>query len=193
MYVVDHVYISDDVAEEAFVCDLQKCKGACCVEGELGAPLETVELIILDEIYEAVAPFLTEEGKAAIKQQGKYVEAEEGEYVTPTLNGAECAYAFYDEQGTLKCGIEAAYRAGKTDFQKPISCHLYPIRVTALAQEEALNYHRWDICSPACQLGESLKVPVYRFLKEPLIRRYGAEWYTKLEAQISQQRKSDNE
>ncbi|MEM9297709.1 MAG: DUF3109 family protein [Bacteroidota bacterium] len=172
--------LSDDIKEQFFVCNLEKCKGACCVEGDLGAPLEESELPILEEIYNKVKPYLTVEGVKAIERQGTYILDEDREYSTPTIEGKECAYAVYDEKGILKCGIEQAYLDGKTDFKKPISCHLYPIRATKYSEFEALNYDRWDICSPACDLGSSLNVPIYKFLKEPLIRRYGQQWYADL-------------
>ncbi|MEQ8245676.1 DUF3109 family protein [Fulvivirga sp.] len=180
--MIEHgkVILSDDIKEQFFVCNLEKCKGTCCVEGDLGAPLENDELPILDKIYDAVAPYLSEEGKAAINEQGKYVLDEDGEYSTTTIGGKECAYAIYDNRGILKCGIEQAYLDGKTDFKKPISCHLYPIRARKYDEFEALNYDRWDICSPACGFGKELGVEVYKFLKEPLIRKYGQVWYDEL-------------
>lgn len=184
MILIDDTCISDDIAEKFFVCNLEKCKGACCVEGDLGAPLEESELPVLEDIYESVKPYLTPEGIAAIEEQGKYIKDWEGDYSTTTINDRECAYAFYDERGVLKCGIEQAYLEGKTDFKKPISCHLYPIRITKYENFHALNYDRWSICSDACSLGEQLGVEVYRFLKEPLIRAYGEEWYRQLTEEI---------
>lgn len=185
MILIENTVISDDIADKLFVCNLDKCKGACCVEGDLGAPLEEVELPILDEIYEAVKPYLSKEGIEAIEKHGKYILDEEGDYSTTTINNRECAYAIYDEKGILKCGIEQAYLDDKIDFKKPISCHLYPIRVTNYDEFHALNYDRWSICSPACELGEQLSVPVYKFLKEPLIRAFGEDWYAELEKEIS--------
>jgi hypothetical protein len=184
MIVIQHTVISDDVAENFFVCNLDACKGACCVEGDLGAPLEPEELTILQQEYPKIEPFLNDAGRKAIAEQGLYIEDWEGDYSTPTINDRECAYALYDGKGILKCGIEEAYLAGATTFKKPISCHLYPIRVTKYEGFEALNYDRWDICSPACSFGAKLGVPVYKFLKEPLVRRYGAEWYAELSQQI---------
>lgn len=186
MILIENTVISDDVADKFFVCNLEKCKGACCVEGDMGAPLEASELPILDRIYPKIKPYLTPEAVAVIEQQGCYVQDWEGDYVTPTIGNRECVYALYDERGTLKCGIEQAYNDGVVDFKKPISCHLYPIRVTRYEQYEALNYDRWPICSPACDLGKELGVPVYKFLKEPLIRAYGAAWYAELEKEIEQ-------
>ncbi|WP_367913631.1 DUF3109 family protein [Leadbetterella sp. DM7] len=184
MILIDDTCVSDDIADKFFVCNLEKCKGACCVEGDLGAPLEESELPVLEEIYESVKPYLTPEGIAAIEEQGKYIMDWEGDYSTTTIDDRECAYAFYDERGILKCGIEQAYLEGKTDFKKPISCHLYPIRITKYENFHALNYDRWSICSDACTLGEQLGVEVYRFLKEPLIRAYGEEWYDQLTREI---------
>ncbi len=179
--------LSDDIKEHFFVCNLEKCKGACCVEGDLGAPLEESELKILEDSYEAVKPYLMPAGVKAIEKLGKYILDEEGDYSTTTIDGAECAYAVYDEKGILKCGIEQAYKDGKTTFRKPISCHLYPIRAKKYDEFEALNYDQWDICNPACGFGKELGVPVYKFLKEPLIRRYGKDWYGELERIIEQE------
>lgn len=184
MFIVENVYISDDLAEECFVCDLEKCKGACCVEGDLGAPLELDELLTLEDILEEVKPYLMPEGISEIEKQGAFIKDEEGDFSTPVIDGKECVYAYYDEKQILKCGIEQAYRDGKIDFQKPISCHLYPIRISHYEDYEAMNYNRWHICSPACALGKALQVPVYEFLKEPLIRRYGEEWYRELDRQV---------
>ncbi|MGK7390564.1 MAG: DUF3109 family protein [Candidatus Cyclobacteriaceae bacterium M2_1C_046] len=180
MITLGKTILSDDIKEQYFVCDLLKCKGACCVEGDLGAPLEEDELDILDKAYADVKEYLSEEGRKAIEEQGAYVLDEEGDYSTPTIGGKECAYAIYDDKGILKCGIEQAYFDGKTKYRKPISCQLYPIRVTKYDEFEALNYDRWDICSPACDHGAALKVPVYKFLKDPLIRKYGEAWYKEL-------------
>lgn len=179
MIVVDKTVISDDLADNFFLCDLEKCKGGCCVEGDLGAPLENQELPVLDRIYDQVRPFLTEQGRKAIEEQGRYVLDEDREYSTPTINGKECAYAVYDQKGILKCGIEMAFQAGVTDFRKPISCHLYPIRISKYDSYDALNYDRWEICLPACELGKRAKVPLYVFAKEALIRKYGEAWYKK--------------
>lgn len=177
MIKVGEILVSDDIKKVEFVCHLEKCKGACCVEGDLGAPLEDDELEIMKEIQSEIMPYLTEDGRAAIKQQGPYILDEDGDYSTPTIKGRECAYAHYDKQGVLKCGIEQAYLDGKITYRKPISCHLYPIRITKKKDFEAVNYHKWSICSDACSYGKALKVPLYRFLKEPLIRKYGVQWY----------------
>jgi hypothetical protein len=189
MILIEDTCVSDDIAEKFFVCDLNKCKGACCVEGDLGAPLENVELPILENIYQKVKPYLSKKGIEAIEKQGTYIKDFEGDYSTPTIAGRECAYAIYDDNKILKCGIEQAYLDDKIDFRKPISCHLYPIRITKYEHFHAINYERWHICNPACSLGEQLGVPVYQFLKEPLIRAYGEDWYNQLEKEIFEKNK----
>ncbi len=185
MIEVGKTLISDDVIEEQFVCDLTRCKGACCVEGELGAPLNEDELLQIDEVIELVKPYLSQAAINVLEKEGGYILDEDGDFSTTTINGEECAFAFYDKNKVLKCSIEQAHKEGKTTFQKPISCHLYPIRISKLPDFEALNYDRWQICSPACDLGKNLKVPVYEFLKEALIRKYGEEWYMELEGKLS--------
>ena len=179
-----NVLLSDDLKEEFFICDLSKCKGACCVEGDSGAPLEKDELNTIDNVIDKVMPYLNDKSKDEISKQGNYVRDRDGDMVTPIINGRECVYAFYDEKKILKCGFEAAYRDGKTSFPKPISCHLYPLRVKKYNHVEAVNYDRWHICSPACDLGYKEGLPLYKFLKGPLIRKYGEEWYDELERLI---------
>jgi len=181
MIVLQHTVISDDVKDKFFVCNLDKCKGACCVEGDLGAPLEEEELQILHDNYESIKPYLSRAGQQAIAEQGLYIKDWEDDFSTTTINNRECAYAIYDENLTLKCGIEQAYLDGKITWKKPISCHLYPIRITKYDGFEALNYDKWEICNPACGFGADLGVRVYQFLKEPLIRKYGEDWYQELE------------
>lgn len=185
MLIIQEKLVSDDVVQRKFICDLSACKGACCVQGDTGAPLEDAEIGILEEIYPDVAPYLTEEGKAAIAEHGVAVFYEEqGEWGTTLINGGACAFICFDQKGTALCGIEKAHRAGKVEFLKPISCHLYPIRVEANGDIgfEALNYDEWDICDPACRLGEKQQVPVYQFLQEPITRKYGADFYAELDA-----------
>ena len=184
MVVVQDKLISEDVLEEAFVCNLDACKGACCWEGDFGAPLEMEELPVLEQLFENIQPFLLPEAVALLREKGVYAKYEDGTMGTPLMPNGACAYMTLDESGIAKCGIEQAYRAGAIDFQKPISCHLYPIRVkkNERAKFEALNYDRWEICSAACQLGKKLKVPVYQFLKEPLIRKYGIDFFEELDA-----------
>lgn len=172
--------LSNDIFKKEFVCNLGACKGACCVEGNAGAPLEEEESSLLEELYPAFESYLSESGRAAVEAQGKSVRGL-GELETPLINGKECAYTVFESDGTASCGIEKAYLDGKIHWQKPISCHLYPIRIAKYTGFEALNYDRWSICSAACSLGEELKVPVYQFLKEPLVRKYGSGFYRELE------------
>ncbi|RIJ41946.1 DUF3109 family protein [Pontibacter oryzae] len=185
MIVLQNTVISDDVRDQFFVCNLEKCKGACCVEGDLGAPLEEEELAILEDNYEYIKPYMSETGKKAVEEQGHYIKDWEGDYSTPTINNRECAYAIYDENNMLKCAIEQAYYDGKISWKKPISCYLYPIRITKYDGFEALNYDRWSICSSACSFGQDLGVRVYQFLKDPLILKYGQDWYDELEQLIA--------
>lgn len=182
MVQIDDKLISEDLFSEEFVCNLSKCKGACCVEGDAGAPLDKDETEILDRIYEKVKPYLTKDGIAAIEEKGTWEKDPfDGEYVTPMVGTRECAYVTFDERGITKCGIEKAYEDGAVDWQKPISCHLYPIRVTEYSTFTALNYHRWPICHDACTLGRELHVSVYQFLKTPIIRKYGEAFYLTLD------------
>lgn len=183
MIAIDNVLLSDDIVEAQFVCDLEKCKGGCCVDGDCGAPLTEQEAHILADIYPKIRKYLPALYIAEIEKQGTHVMDDEFGYVTPTVNGGICVYAFTDEQGIVKCGIEQAHKDGIIDFKKPISCHLFPIRVKEVNGYELVNYEpRKKLCRPACKLGKKLEVPVYRFLKEPLIRKYGNEFYEALEA-----------
>jgi hypothetical protein len=184
MIEVGNVLVHEDVVRENFVCNLKKCKGACCLEGDSGAPLNHDELHILDEIYPKVKPFMTAKGIATIEQTGTYVTDFEGDYTTPCVDtNKECAYVTW-ENGITKCAIEKAYEYGAISWKKPISCHLYPIRITKYPEFDVLNYDRWSICSPACSFGNELKVHVHEFLKEPLTRKYGEEWYKELEEAV---------
>lgn len=180
MLQIGDTLISEEILSEEFVCNLSKCKGICCVEGDSGAPLDEDELPVLDEIYEKVKPFLRPEGIAAIETIGKYEKDSDGDWVTPLVNGKECAYVIFDEKGITKCGIEKAYEEGAVDYKKPISCHLYPVRIKEYRKFTAVNYHSWHICSDACSLGKELKVNVAHFLKDALIRKFGREWYDEL-------------
>jgi len=193
MMKVGEVLVSDDIREREFVCNLDKCKGACCVEGDYGAPLDEDELEILKEIYPKVKPYLSADGIREIEKQGTHTTDCDGDLVTPVIGGRECVYAIYDKKGILKCGIEEAYNDGKIKWKKPISCHLYPIRITKKKDFEALNYHKWHICSPACALGKELQVPVYQFLKVPLVRKYGEAWYDDLLAAVKEAEKKAKE
>ena len=179
MIEIDNKLVSEDVLEKEFLCNLSKCKGACCVGGDVGAPLNEEENKILDDIYEDVKPFMRPEGIAAVEKQGTHV-FEHGEWVTPLVNNEECAFVVFDGD-VAKCAIEHAHTEGKVDFKKPISCHLYPIRITKYSSFEAVNYEKWEICSDACDLGKEVGLPIYKFLKEPLTRNYGEDWYKQLE------------
>ncbi len=186
MFELGKTVVSEEILENHFVCDLNACKGACCVEGSGGAPLEDDELNILKGLFEELKPFLRPEGVKAIEEQGSYVKGEDGEWETPLVNKKECAYVVFSEQGIAKCGIEQAYNAGAINWKKPLSCHLYPVRIREYTMLTAVNYHRWEICDPACRLGDQLKVPIYRFVKEALIRKFGKEWYEELEKTAEQ-------
>jgi len=183
--LIDDKLVSEDILEGEFVCNLGACKGACCVQGEEGAPLEEEELQILEDIYDKVAPYLTEAGRQTIAEKGTWEKAPESAFTglaTPLIDADNaCAYVQYDDKGVAQCGIELAHLDGKIKFKKPISCHLYPIRITQQQFYDAVNYNRWEVCSPACTLGKELKVPLYQFLKEPLIRKYGEDFYEQLE------------
>lgn len=182
MIIVGNAIVSEEIFEVHFVCDLSACRGICCVEGSSGAPLEDDERERLREVFPVVKPYLRPEGIEAIERKGLFHQDEDGDLVTPLIGDhGECAYVLFDSDGTAKCGIERAYLNGKTSWRKPISCHLYPIRLTKLGEYIGVNYHRWAICDPACVCGSRLKVPVYRFLREPLIRVFGENWYTDLE------------
>ncbi len=183
MISIGDVLVSDQVIEENFVCDLIKCKGACCVEGDAGAPLDNKELKEINEAYTSVIPYLSQESKIAIEQQGKYIYDKEFEWVTPTVNSGMCAYGITDEKGIVKCGIEQAYNDGKISWKKPLSCHLFPIKIkkSKTGKTDFVNYEpREDLCKAACSLGKKLKVPVHLFLKDALIRKYGNDFYEAL-------------
>lgn len=186
MIIIDNKLISDEVIEEQFVCDLSKCKGACCEDGDAGAPLTNEELDELVNNYDVIEKYMTEEGKASVKKYGKYLYHKEFGWVTPTVNDAICAYGYKDTKGVIMCAIEQAYNDKKIDWKKPISCHLFPIKTTKSRQDpdlEYVNYEpREDLCQAACGLGKKLKVPTYIFLKDAIIRKYGEEFYNILDA-----------
>ncbi|MGC6433073.1 MAG: DUF3109 family protein [Crocinitomicaceae bacterium] len=173
--------VSTQLFERKFVCDLNTCKGACCIEGDAGAPLTDLEINILEEELDHIKPFMREVGIKAVEESGVFYIDQENETATTLVNKKECAFVFFDEKGITKCAIEAANKAKKTTFKKPISCHLYPIRVKHFDNFTALNYNQWDICESACDCGEKLNVPVYKFLKEPLTRAFGEAFFNELE------------
>lgn len=181
MFQLGKTIISEEIIEKDFVCNLSACKGACCIDGEAGAPLEASEIQKLKEVYPVVKSYLRKEAIEAIEKQGVYIKTENGELETPLINGADCAYVIFDKKGTAMCAIEEAYNQGEVNWKKPISCHLYPIRVQDYTEFSAVNYHKWEICDDACTLGKELQVPVYKFVKEALIRKFGEHWYAELE------------
>ena len=185
MFQLGKTIVSEDIIEKEFVCNLGACKGECCVAGEAGAPVTETEINILKKIYPKVKQFLRPEGIKAIEIQGTHIVSELRELETPLVNGKECAYVNFTENGISSCGIEDAFNAGEVDFRKPISCHLYPVRVQDYGEFAAVNYHKWPICDDACTLGATLKVPVYKFVKDALIRKFGNDWYTELEKVVA--------
>ena len=185
MIAIDNILVSDEIVKEQFVCDLTKCKGACCVDGDAGAPLSKDELDKLNAVYDKVVPYLDAESLKELERQGRYVYDKEFGWVTPTIESKVCVYGIRDEQGIVKCGIEQAYLDGKIKWKKPISCHLFPVIVKESKRSDNVyvNYEpREDNCKAACALGKKLKVPVYVFLKEALVRRFGQAFYNSLEA-----------
>ena len=181
MFQLGKTIVSEDIIEKDFVCNLSACKGACCIDGDAGAPLETDETKILEDIYPKVKPFLRKKGIEAIEKQGTHITTEFGDFETPLIDGADCAYVIFDDKNTALCGIEEAYNQGEISWKKPLSCHLYPIRIKEYTEFSAVNYEKWDICDDACTLGKELQVPVYKFVKEALIRKFGEDWYMELE------------
>ena len=184
MFQIGKTIVSEAIIENDFVCNLSACKGACCIDGDAGAPLTLEETQILKDIYPKVKPFLRQEGIDVIEAQGTSVKTALDELETPLINGADCAYVIFDEKNTALCAIEEAYNQGEITWKKPVSCHLYPIRVKDYTEFSAVNYDKWEICDDACSLGKELQVPVYKFVKEALIRKFGEDWYTELEAVV---------
>jgi len=186
MIAIDNKLISDEVIEEQFVCDLTKCKGGCCEDGDAGAPLEKWEKKEVEKYYETIIPYITKEGIKAVEEQGLFTYDKEFGWVTPTIQNGLCAYGKKDGLGVIQCGFEQAYNDGKIKWKKPVSCHLFPIRITKSKEDpdlEYVNYEpREDLCKAACSLGKKLKVPAYIFLKEAITRKYGQEFYETLDA-----------
>ena len=182
MFQIEKTLVSKSVLEKQFVCDLSACKGACCVQGEGGAPLTDEEILLIEDNLEEIKPYMNEQGLAVLAEKGIWYRDSDGEKVTTLVNGAECSFVFFEEDGTAKCSMEKAFSEGKTEFLKPISCHLYPIRIREYRNFTAVNFHDWEICEPACACGSELEVPVYRFLKEPIIRKFGEEYFEQLVA-----------
>lgn len=181
MFQIGKTIVSEDIIEGVFMCNISACKGACCIDGDAGAPLDVDETKILEDIYPKVKPFLRKEGIDAIEKQGTYITTDEGALETPLIDGADCAYVIFDEKKVALCGIEEAYNQGEVSWKKPVSCHLYPVRVQDYSEFSAVNYHKWEICDDACTLGKELQIPIYKFVKEALIRKFGEDWYMELE------------
>ena len=179
MIQIDDKIISFEIFENKFTCDLTACKGACCVEGDAGAPLNKSEVNILKKLYSKIKPYMRKEGIAEVNKQGVYVIDSDGDKTTPLVSNNECVFVYFNK-GIAKCAIEKAYNSGKIDFKKPISCHLFPARIKKYRDFDAVNYEEIKVCSSACKLGEKLKIPVYIFLKDAFIRAFGKNWYTKL-------------
>jgi len=176
MIEIDGTITSIDVVREKFVCDIDTCKGACCVEGDGGAPLEDSEIVILSNHLHSILPFVAPSGKTIIMEKSFYYTDNDGDKVTMLVGGKECVFACF-EDGVASCGIEKAYLGGLIPFRKPISCYLYPIRITRYASYDAVNYHRWSVCACACKKGKNEGVRVHEFLKKPLVEHFGEEWY----------------
>ena len=181
MIEIGRTIFSRDIFEKHFLCDILKCKGACCIEGDSGAPLTDQEAVIIEQEYSNFEIYLPEKHKKEIEKQGHSVIDSDGDLVTPLVDNRQCVYSFYDKRGILKCAIEKAHFEGKMEFRKPISCHLFPIRITEYKRFDAINYQELDICKPGRKCGVSKKLPIYEFLKEPLIKKYGEDWFKEVE------------
>lgn len=186
MLKIDKVLVSDDLKDNYFACKLSACHGDCCIEGDAGAPLEEEEISILEDYIDNVKPFMTDDGKEVIEKTGVFDYDADGEYVTPLVNSQACAFV-YMKDGISFCAIEKAYLEGKIKFQKPISCHLYPVRLSKVGEFTAVNYHKWSICSSAVINGKQEGIPLYKYLKTSLIRKFGKEWYEELMNEIEKQ------
>jgi hypothetical protein len=184
MIIINNTSISDDLYLVRFCCNLERCLGACCVAGDAGAPLEEAEIPTLEDELEYIKPFMTERGINAVEQNGVFDYDIHGKFVTPLVNDGECAFTNFSD-GIAYCSIEKAYYDGRTNFRKPVSCHLYPVRITRYEKFDAVNYQKWNICKPALKLGNKEGIPLYEFLKEALVRKYGLDWYKQLEKEIN--------
>ncbi len=185
MIIIDNTLVSEELKSVLFSCDLPACGGDCCVEGDAGAPLEEEEISILEDYLDEIKPFMTQKGMAVVEKNGVFDYDAEGEYVTPLVDDRECAFVYF-ENGISYCAIEKAWQERKTGFQKPISCHLYPVRLSRLKEHTAVNYDHWDICKAALIKGKQDGRPLYQYLKTPLIRKFGKAWYQKLETAMKE-------
>jgi hypothetical protein len=180
MFLIQNTLVSLDMIEKEFCCDLDTCHGCCCIEGDAGCPVSNEELKQIEALLPQLLPQMTKEARAVVEDKGLSYLDPSGEQVLSIVNGKDCIFARTDHNGWCYCLIEKAYNAGKIDFKKPISCHLYPIRLTKVGEYTGMEYHRWDICHCARLKGKKEHLPIYQFLKEPLIRRFGQEWYDEL-------------
>jgi hypothetical protein len=187
MIVIDDTLVSEELKSVYFSCNLSQCKGDCCVEGDAGAPLEEEEIALLEDYLEEIKPFMAPKGLEVIEKNGVFDYDVDGEYVTPLVNDRECAFVYF-ENGISFCAIEKAWMEKKIPFRKPISCHLYPVRLSRLKHHTAVNYDRWDICKTALLKGKQDNLPLYKYLKEPLIRKFGQAWYSKLQQAIENEK-----
>ncbi len=186
MIIVDDKFVSDDIRDVCFHCDIDKCFGACCVDGDAGAPLEEEEVALLEDDIDYIKPYMTEKGRREVEKYGVFDYDASGALVTPLVGNDECAYANFEENGMAYCAIEIAHMDGRTSFRKPISCHLYPIRIVNYKDYDAVNFHQWHICKDALAKGKNKGTPIYKFCKDALVRQYGKEWYDKLCRQIEE-------
>ncbi|MBN3034829.1 MAG: DUF3109 family protein [Bacteroidales bacterium] len=184
MLILDNILIGDDITGARFACDLAQCKGACCIQGDTGAPLEPLEIAELEDHLDDIAPFMTRKGLEVVRKEGVFDYDQNGHFVTPLVNGRECAFAVFEKR-IARCAIEKAYEAGRIPFGKPISCHLYPIRLSQTGNFTSMQYHRWHICQPARTCGKKKNIPLCLFLKDALIRRFGADWFERLDARLN--------
>jgi hypothetical protein len=182
MVEIGRTIVSLDLFQEYFLCDLQQCKGACCIEGDSGAPLTEEESVTIQSEFNHFSSFLPNDHLEEIERQGFSLIDADGDLVTPLVNDRQCAYSFYDTDSILKCAIEKAWQEGLTIFRKPVSCHLFPVRISEYRHFDAVNYQQIEICKPGRECGRKSKMPLYKFLKEPLIRKYGEAWYAELES-----------
>ncbi|MCM1110320.1 MAG: DUF3109 family protein [Clostridium sp.] len=182
MFEIDNTLVSLDLAERFFCCDLDKCLGECCVEGDAGAPITREEYEKLRQLAPVVADRLSPRARRIIDEEGVGYVDQEGDLVTSIVNGRDCVFTCYAPGGKCLCALDSAFREGKTDFRKPISCYLYPLRLKEYPTFTAVNYHRWKICRPAEENGRRLGIRLYQFMREPLIERFGREWYDTLAA-----------
>ena len=185
MIIVENAIISEDIADRCFCCDLGQCRGMCCVEGDAGAPLDADEADTLNSLLPKIRPYMTAEGIAEVERSGVATHDSEGVLCTPLVNNRECVYAVF-ENGVALCAIEKAFFDKKINFRKPVSCHLYPLRIDDYGEFQTVNYHSWDVCKSAVCNGEKQGTPLYIYLREPLIRRFGNRWYNELVARCEE-------